>query len=376
MIDGESSTPDALDGGGGDPGIGVVDDAELSVEFTDDLWLDGVARKIGFGWLSERLPGEIRPSYLYAVVMILTVEVSLQGRTYLTTGTAHVLENPFFLLQPIGLLYAVYGSHALRQRYHQVMWEMDVSERASDPERLIQIVPNWLPWGLFLVTVAVTYIRVLSLGGPVAVYRDYGLSGFLGFTVANPIWLSIAAQFLAVYVSVVLLAPWRLWRSDVGIHFLDPERLGGLRPLGELIKHAYYYLAAGLIALALVIYEPILSDPTVEITAATNLFFTLAWVGTIATIAFGVFILHRFMHREKRRELHRLEQARRQHTEDPWDVATYSVPRDNRDIIDDIQHRMSLVSETREYPATFSIWSQLLLSIVLPKAIQMFIANI
>ncbi|WP_142985086.1 hypothetical protein [Halorubrum cibi] len=253
---------------------------------------------------------------------------------------------------------------------------MDVSERASDPERLIQIVPNWLPWGLFLVTVAVTYIRVLSLGGPVAVYRDYGLSGFLGFTVANPIWLSIAAQFLAVYVSVVLLAPWRLWRSDVGIHFLDPERLGGLRPLGELIKHAYYYLAAGLIALALVIYEPILSDPTVEITAATNLFFTLAWVGTIATIAFGVFILHRFMHREKRRELHRLEQARRQHTEDPWDVATYSVPRDNRDIIDDIQHRMSLVSETREYPATFSIWSQLLLSIVLPKAIQMFIANI
>ena len=376
MNDGENFSSDTLGDGGKGPVAEAVGETEPAVTFTEDLWLDRLARKIGFGWISEQLPGEIPPSYVYAVVLILAVEISLQGRSYLLTGSAHVLENPFFILQPIGLLYAVYGSRALRKRYHKVMWEMNISERATDPERLIHIVPNWLPWGMFVATVGVTYVRVLSLGGPLAVFQDYGLSGFLGFTVANPIWLSIAAQFLAVYLSVVLLAPWRLWKSDVGIHFLDPERLGGLRPLGELIKHAYYYLVAGLIAVALIVYEPVLSDPTVEVTAATNLFFTLAWVGTIATIAFGVFVLHRFMHREKRRELKRLEEVRQQHSDNPWDIARYAVSQDNQDIIEEVQQRMEIVSGTREYPATFSIWSQLLLSIVLPKAVQVFVASI
>jgi hypothetical protein len=354
----------------------AANDGDFSVTLTQDLWLDRLARRIGFGWVADRFPGQIPPSYLYAIVMILSIEVALQGRSYLVSGTAHILQNPFFILQPIGLLGAVYGSRALLKRYHQVMEEMNISERASSPERLIHIVPNWLPWVLFLGTVSVPYIRMLSLGGPTAVYRDYGLSGFLGFTVANPIWLSIAAQFFAVYLSIVLLAPWRLSKSGIGIHFLDPEQLGGLRPIGELIKHAYYYMVAGLIIVALVVYEPVLSDPTVEVTAATNLFFTLAWVGTIATIAFGVFILHRFMHQEKRRELHRLETVRKRHTNNPWDIATYTVSQDKEDIVKEIQHRMDVVSKTNEYPATFSIWSQLLISIVLPKAVQLFITNI
>lgn len=354
----------------------AADDADRSVTFDEDLWLDRLARRIGFGWVADRLPGQIRPSYVYAIVMILGIEIALQGRSYLVSGTAHIFQNPFFILQPIGLLGAVYGSRALCNRYQKVMEEMNISERASSPDRLIRIVPNWLPWVLFFGTVSVPYIRVLSLGGPIAVYRDYGLSGFLGFTVANPIWLSMAAQFFAIYLSIVLIAPWRLWKSDVGIHFLDPEQLGGLRPLGELIKHAYYYMVAGLIIVALIVYEPMLSDPTVEVTAATNLFFTLAWVGTIVTIGFGVFILHRFMHREKRRELRRLEEVRKRYTSDPWDIATYTVAQDKEDIVTEIRHRMAIVSDTNEYPATFSIWSQLLISIVLPKAVQLFLSSI
>ncbi|GAB7008481.1 hypothetical protein [Halorubrum trueperi] len=376
MSDAGDASPDSFDWKESALVNEAADDADRSVTFDEDLWLDRLARQIGFGWIADRLPGQIRPSYLYAIVMILGIEIALQGRSYLVSGTAHIFQNPFFILQPIGLLGAVYGSRALCERYQQVMEEMNISERASSPERLIRIVPNWLPWGLFLGTVSVPYIRMLSLGGPVAVYRDYGLSGFLGFTVANPIWLSMAAQFFAIYLSIVLIAPWRLWKSDIGIHFLDPEQLGGLRPLGELIKHAYYYMVAGLIIVALIVYEPMLSDPTVEVTAATNLFFTLAWVGTIATIGFGVFILHRFMHREKRRELRRLEEVRKRYTNNPWDIATYTVSQDKEDVVEEIRHRMSIVSETNEYPATFSIWSQLLISIVLPKAVQLFITNI
>lgn len=30
-----------------------------------NLWLDRIARMLGFGWLSERIPGDLPPSYLY-----------------------------------------------------------------------------------------------------------------------------------------------------------------------------------------------------------------------------------------------------------------------------------------------------------------------
>ncbi|MFC7133355.1 MULTISPECIES: hypothetical protein [Salinibaculum] len=354
----------------------ALDEDELTATFTEDLWLDRLARKLGFGRLSEWLPGETPPSYLYALVLIGTIVPVLNGRAYLVGDPVVYLQNPFFVLQPIALLGAVYGSRALRRRYHQVTREMNIADRTRDPDKLIDIVPDWLPWAFFVSAVLLNYVRVLALGGPVAIYQDKGLSAVIGWMVVNPIWASIAAQFFAVYLSVELIAPWRLWRSDIGIDFRDPEGLGGLRPLGELIKHAYYYMVAGLIAFALVTYGPVLSVAEWGPTATTNVIFTTAWVATVATVAYGVFTLHRFMRREKRRELHRLKQVEQKYTDDPWDITAYTVSQDDQEMVDEIRQRMERVSATNEYPATFSIWSQLLVSIVLPKAAQLLIASV
>jgi len=54
------------------------------------------------------------------------------------------------------------------------------------------------------------------------------------------VYTSIVVQFSTMYLSIEFIAPWRLAKSDVGIDFLDPEGVGGLRPLGELIKRANY----------------------------------------------------------------------------------------------------------------------------------------
>lgn len=358
------------------PAIESISENELTVTFTEDLWLDRLARKVGFGRVSKSLPGMIPPSYLYALVLIVSIDTILNGRAYLLGEPVVYIQNPYFIFQPIALLTAVYGSRALRTRYHQVMREMDIETRASRPERLIDIVPNWLPWAFFVLLCVVNYVRVVSLGGPITIYRDQGLSVLIGWMVANPIWASIAAQFLSVYLSIVLLAPWRLWNADVGIDFLDPEGLGGLRPLGELIKHAYYYLVAGLIAFAFLLYTPGISTPDLERTAATNISFTLAWALAVATVAVGVFILHRFMRQNKRYELRRLKKIKQNYVENPWDIARYTVSQDKQDIVEEIDSRMEKVSGTNEYPATFSIWSQLLLSIVVPKAAQLLIASV
>ncbi len=198
----------------------------------------------------------------------------------------------------------------------------------------------------------------------------------IGWGILNPLWSALAVQFVAVYLAIEFIAPWRLYHSDIGIDFLDPEGLGGLRPIGELVKHAYYYMVAGLVAFALVLYGPIVSAASWGPTATTSIVFTVIWLGTVATVAFAVFILHLFMRKEKRLELHRLNEIRREIIDKPWDIKAYNVDEEKQDQLNELQQRIDTVSATQEYPATFSIWSQLLISIVLPKAFQLLLASV
>lgn len=357
-------------------GINDVEPTDHADAFDEDLWLDRISRKLGMGWLSDVLPGNIPPSYLYAVVTITTLELIVGAYSYAMGEPIIYLQNPFFALQPIALLAAVYGSRSLRRRYYHVMKEMRIDDRTDNPERLTDIIPPWLPWAVFLSALAINYVRMFALGGPVTIYREINLAAVIGWTVSNPVWASIATQFFAVYLSVELIAPRRLRNSDVGIDFLDPEGLGGLRPIGELVKHAYYYIVAGLIAFALLLYGPAIVGIELERTATTNLVFTAIWVGSISTVGYGVFTLHRFMRGEKRRELRRLKSIEHRLVENRWDIKRYVVSREERDTVEEIRRRMQMVSATNEYPATFSIWSQLLLSIIIPKATQLLIASI
>lgn len=81
------------------------------------------------------------------------------------------------------------------------------------------------------------------------------------------------------------------------------------------------------------------------------------------------------MHEAKQVELQRLEDELRDCMQNPWDVTAYEIPEDKQKHAAKVRERIDHVSATREYPATFSIWSQLLLSIALPKGIQLLLAS-
>jgi len=355
---------------------GITADQPLVEPFDEDLWLDRLARRVGFGGLSRRLPGDIPPSYLFAVILVGTIVPTVNIYAYFAGDPVVYIENPLFVLQPLCLVGGVFGARSLRRRYHRVTQEMKIEERTDDPGPLIDVVPTWLPWLLFGAALLQISARVWALGGFSAIYRDGGLTMVVGWGILNPLWSALAVQFVAVYLAIEIIAPWRLYRSDIGVDFLDPEGLGGLRPIGELVKHAYYYMVAGLIAFALVVYGPIVSAASWGPTATTSIVFTVIWLGTVATVAFAVFILHQFMREEKRRELHRLDHVLRETIDNPWDIKHYDVNEETRALVDELRRRTETVSATREYPATFSIWSQLLISIVLPKAVQLVLARI
>jgi hypothetical protein len=308
--------------------------------------------------------------------LVGTIVPTVNGYAYFAGNPVVYIENPFFILQPLAIVGSVFGARALRRRYHRVVQEMKIEERTDNPRPLINIVPNWLPWILVATALLQVAVRVWALGGFSAIYAENGLTGVIGWGVLNPLWSVLVAQFVAVYLAIEFIAPWRLYKSDIGIDFLDPEGLGGLRPIGELVKHAYYYMASGLVAFALVVYGPIVSAASYGPTATTSIVFTAIWLGTVVTVAFAVLILHLFMRQEKRLELHRLNERLRKTIDNPWDIETYDVDEDKEAQVNELQQRIDMVSSTQEYPATFSIWSQLLLSIVLPKAFQLLLAAV
>lgn len=334
----------------------------------DELWLDRFARRLGFGWVAAKLPWDVPPSYVYAVVTVgvftpfLTLYAVANGRDTIYAT------NPYFVLQPLVLIGGVVAARSLHRRYREVVEEMHISERATNPGPIVDIVPSWLPPGMFAVAATLQLLR-----GVVGTGWDYVGDVIANMVVFPFVYAPIIAQFAAMYLAIEFIAPVRISRSDVGVHFLDPEGVGGLRPLGELVKTAYYYIVVGLIAYALITYAPFVTASW-EVTAYAGGLFTAVWLVSVATVAFAVFTLHRFMRREKRTEIHRLETRLADIVENHFEVASYTVPDDRRDEVEELRDRIRRVSETREYPATFSIWTQLLLSVAIPKALQLVLA--
>lgn len=336
----------------------------------EDLWLDIFARYLGFETLSNWLNLKLPPSYLYATVFVIGwTLLSTLADVFVFDVTPIYVENPYFLLQPVVLIGGVYGAHYLRRAYLQAMDEMRIAERTTDPEQFKNITPHWLPWILFAVAAGLQLIRTY------ADFASFSMTGIVANGFIFPfVYAPIIVQFFVIYVGIEFFAPWKLYKSDVGIHFLDPHGVGGLRPLGELVKTAYYYIVAGLIVYSLITYAPGIEGWEISTTAGA--IFTGVWGVTILTVGFAVFVLHRFLHREKREELQKLEAEMRDLLENFWEVRRYEVPGEVSEDVEDIRQRIDEVSGTREYPATFSIWGQLLLSVAIPKALQLFLASI
>lgn len=365
-VDREHQPADEISGGS----TGRVEDTGLFAPVRRDeeeLWLDRFARYLGFGIVTDRFAPDVPPSFVYAVFTVVGwTGLSTVADLFVFGNTPIYVSNPYFLLQPAILLVAVYGAHSLTRSYREAVDEMRLSERADDPDRFLDVTPAWLPWVLFGTAAGLQLIRTG------ADFATFSTTGIVANGLVYPfVYAPIIVQFLVVYVAIEFVVPWRLYTSNVGIYFLDPHGVGGLRPIGELVKKAYYYVFLGLLVYALITYAPGVDSWAVS--AAAGTIFTGVWIATIATVAFAVLVLHRFLHREKRQELQRLEAALHDLIERPWDVREYSIPEDAREDVEDLRERIRRVSETREYPATFSIWTQLLLGVVVPKAVQLFL---
>lgn len=351
----------------------------MNTPATDRIWLDRLATRLGFGRLAASLPGSPAPAYVYIGCFVL---VDIAIRIYQTvTGIRPILvNNPFWLLQEIALVGAVVATKWMHSEYAWVCDRIAIQDRVAAPEQFEQVVSDRVLWAGFVLGAVgwwtfaigvVTPAEAMRVGGPLALVT--------GLIIIPLGYVPVAIEFLATYLGVVVLFPRRIIRSDLEPYFPDPERVGGLRPVGELIKSAYYLLMSGLVVFALRAYLPHIT--TVFASEANppgivyNLMFTSFWVISVVTVAYGVFSLHLFLRREKREKLKQLDEQARELYEAPWEIQEFSEPADATEY-QQLRQRINHVKGTKEYPGTFSMWSQLLLGLVIPKAVQLLLAQI
>ncbi|MCD2201084.1 hypothetical protein LPA44_14460 [Halobacterium sp. KA-4] len=344
------------------------------VDTSSRILLDKVLYRVGAGRLQEQLPGSPRPITIWAFSFVLFDVVILQMYKELVGYTATFLINPAWLLSPTLVVLAALGTSYLYGRYDRALELIDIENRTSNLEPFKNLTPSWVRFGLYSIGVIYALFNLYNLGIN-RILEAGGIAELLGVAVVLPFgYAPVFIEFLTVYIGIMIYLPRQIKKSDFAVHFLDPEGLGGLKPIGELIKLTYYLIVIGLVNYLILTYGPfafgeIMQTPYQKPGLVVNAAFTAIWILTVGLLGHALYQLHSFLKREKQEELAQLETRIQDVVESPYNAAEWEVT--DEEEFQDIRDRMNYVSATREYPTTFAMWSQILIGLIIPKAVQM-----
>lgn len=343
--------------------------------------VDQFVDRFGGESLLDVVPFLDDPLVIYAVVVVFYEQVVNQTIRFAMGYGYTALDNPLWLLRPITLIGAAVVTQALHDRYAAAIDEMSLIDRAKNSQQFNKLTSPRLTAGIMIAGIGFTIANALFILELPALYDAGGVADVIQFLVIIPFgYAPIFALFLSTYIAVEILVPRRITDSDIGLYYHDPEQLGGMRPIGELLKLAYYFLIIGLILYAIALYGPHLLRDYLSWAVApgqiANILFTAVWVVTLATMVYGLHTLHKFMRQQKREKIQQLDNKARKYVEEPWDIEQFELQQEAQEDYEDLRTRMELVSNTKEYPATFTMWAQLTIGVIAPKAIQLILSNL
>ncbi|WP_248895892.1 hypothetical protein [Haloplanus halobius] len=221
---------------------------------------------------------------------------------------------------------------------------------------------------------AAVYGHVVFVVGLESLFRVRGVIWTVITTfVIGPLYISVAVEAVLIYLSIHLLLPRRLANSDLGVHFFDPRQMGGFRPFGALLKRSYYLYTTGLLLYLTWIYGPILVPYEFVVVSEPGtvaaVFFTLLWLVGLATLSYSIYKVHQLMAREKEAKIQEIEAELHDTVDDPYDIGSAKIS--DREKFDEVQQRLDFVRSTSTYPTTFTMWTQILISVILPQIVQL-----
>ena len=350
-------------------------------QYRDRLLIELIAEYLQFDTLAERIPGpDIYPPYLLVGAAVFVEYGIFDLYNYFVSGNNSFVVEPNSLAVPAMVILGVVGARYIHDTYDTAVARLRIEERdtTAEPELFEGLVSLRIRVGLWLLTVLITKAFAMFVLGFANLVAIDGIGLFLyGQLVFPLVYLPVLVEFGLAYFAVHLIVPWRLRRAEIGLFFHDPRKMGGLQPVGELLKRSYYLYTAVLILYFVQTKVPVLLSEYIDTpyqaaeTPIIDLVLTVGWGVGVLTIAYSMFRIHQIMKHEKEQRIQALESELTTVMDDPFDVHAAEVTDPDR--YETIQNRLQYVRETKTYPTTFTMWSQIFISVLLPQALSMVV---
>jgi len=350
--------------------------SESTVVVEESLFVERFAAVFGFDRLAEALPGDIYPPYLYVTVFLLFDLGVVNTYSHLAGDATHVLlDSPYVIVGPLGVLLAAVGVRYLAVNYADAVDGLPFDDPDQDDlaafERIISFRVKLVVYVVAVIGIYANLIANVGLENVVAAEGPAGLINFLFVWEVG--YLPFVVEFGLMYFGVHVLLPRRIANADVTMFFYDPRNMGGFAAVGQLLKYSYYLYTAGLLLYFVLTYGSVLFAFGGTVPAKPGLveavFFSAAWIVGVASIAYSMLTMHRVMAGRKEQRLSELEAEIEAIIQNPYDINNSEVTDEER--LDDIHRRRQEIRDTRVYPATFTMWSQIVISVLLPQALNM-----
>lgn len=355
---------------------------DLVSRFQEDrLLIERIAARFGFRKVSSRLPGpDIYPPYLFiGFFLVLLDHGVIQTYIHFTGGTHVLVSTPIIFSGVIAIYLGIYGIRYMSSKYARAIADCRIHERIEEEQ--VQAFEGPISWRtkvvVYALSVVVLYANII-FGVGISTLLELR-TGALPLHLVNWlfvfqfVYLPVVVEFGLIYFSIHFLLPYRIKRMDPPLFFYDPRNMGGFAAIGQLLKRSYYVYTAGLVGFFLLVYGSVLLSPDGQTVTGMFefVFFSAAWVAGLASIGHSMYAMHQIMSRKKRDRIRELESEMREIIENPYDINESKVTDDQR--LDDIGRRLEHVRGTRVYPATFTMWSQIGISVLLPQALQLVV---
>jgi hypothetical protein len=338
------------------------------VEITNENLVEYIAGVFGFDKLSRSLPGKnINPSYLFIGFFSFLDLAILQVYVHFTGGTHIFLRAPNVAIGYVTVILGVFGIKYMSESLDEAISAIRVHRRIENYESdEFQWIISWRTKVIvYIIGVIILYAHaIFNVGIPNRVTAINFLFTW------QFVLLPIIVEFTITYLSIHIRLPRQIKSTDMNMFFYDPRNMGGFATVGTLLKRSYYLYtvallmffvyAYGRVLLSLGGYEPGLFDLA---------FFSIAWFIGLLSIAHSMYTIHQFMSKEKEDRIREIEEELHEALENPYDINNSSV--DDHEKFEDAQRRLEQVRSTRVYPATFTMWSQIVISVCLPQLLQL-----
>lgn len=353
--------------------------SESEGHYRNQLIIELIADRCRVDTLIERLPGpDIYPPYFLVGAAVFIEYGVFDLYNYFISGKNSFIVEPNSLAVPAMVILGVFGARYIHDTYDTAITRLRLEDRntSADSEIFDGLLSLRIRIGVWLVFVIITKgFAVFVLGFRNLIAID-GIGLFMYGQIVFPlVYLPVLAEFGLAYFAVHLVIPKRLQRADIGLFFHDPRNMGGFQPVGNLLKRSYYLYTIVLILYFIQTKVPVLLSEYVSTpyespeSPIITLVLTLGWVIGVITIGYSMYSVHEIMKREKEQRIVELESELVSTMKNPFDVREAEVT--DADRYEMIQERLQHVRDTRTYPTTFTMWSQIFISALLPQALNL-----